>query len=154
MSSSSESFNFELVHSAADELSLRLDPLLEGSETFESLEEKLPITERVNLNLSLAYSLASVFYSALACSGTAPSSHPIMDDLGKIKGRIDRFRQLKGSQKQDEAKRELTVNQAAAVRIISHELALPSTDNSATKRKQPSDNNNKQVGTESKKKKR
>lgn len=125
MASSSSDDVFNTVFLVSEEVTNSMAPLLSSTEGFEAIDDKLPVTEKVNLRLSLAYTLASVFYSALACRGSAPQEHPVMDDLARLKTRIDRFRKVKATVNSEGKK--ITVDQAAALRIVSHELSLPPT---------------------------
>ena len=118
-----ESFQpaIESLDLLSDQLSLLINN--ERKEDFETLHSKLAVNDSVNLNLSLAYSLSSLFYSSLSLNELSSSQHPIKGEIDKVKARIERFKQLKSKGTEKTATRELTVDQAAALRIVSKELA-------------------------------
>jgi hypothetical protein len=125
MSSSGDpSYAHNALDATLDDVSSKLAPLLEG-DSFESLQQKVVPSDSVNLNLSLAYSLTTIFYATLASQGVPPNDHPVMDDLVKIKSRIERFKKLKSVAEETKG-RELTVDQKAALRMVSFQLARDS----------------------------
>ena len=101
----------------------------------ELMEEQLGIHENINLNIALSYSLASMFYSALATTGEGGQAiHPIRQDLEKIRKRIERFRSLKQQTQDSESsppgngkkrKRPSTcINKEASARVVNKHIKL------------------------------
>ena len=114
---------YDDVNINIEETGDRIEPLLKFE--FDELIEKLTPVDSINLNLSISYTLASLLFSFLTATGQGTIDHPIKGDLEKIKNRIDRFKKIKLEKDKikNPEKRELTIDQAAAVRIISKELA-------------------------------
>ena len=123
-SSPSPSSSFDSTLSAIKELCEHIAPLYNTDHEL-LLNEKLDINDSINLNLSLSYTLASVFYCYLSANGQGTENHPIKDDLHKIRDRIERYKRLKSlNQEKEGSKPELRVDQRAALRIVSKELVV------------------------------
>ena len=95
-SSSPSLVQMESTSHALNEVKEILQPLYIHDYHTLSTEEQLNTQDNINLNISLSYSMASLFYSLLATTGEGgQASHPIRQDLEKIRKRIERFRFLK-----------------------------------------------------------
>ena len=130
-SSSPSLVQMESTSRALNEVKEILQPLYIHDYHTLSTEEQLNTQDNINLNISLSYSMASLFYSLLATTGEGgQASHPIRQDLEKIKKRIERFRFLKqptGENKHpsgDSKKRKTTLNKDATARVMNKHIRL------------------------------
>ena len=117
------SYTFDPTIAATESLNTSLAPLYTTNlEHSFILKEKLCLDDSINLNLSLSYSLASLFFCLLAANGNSRKEHPIRDDIDKIKQRIERYKNLKS--KASLQRPALSLDKEAALRIVSKELSM------------------------------
>jgi len=106
-----------------------LHPLLETSLT--ETAGKLNPTERCKLHVLLAYTISSLFYVYLKAQGVSPKEHPVIAELERIKGYMERINKLE----QKSPIKSMQVDPAAAKRFVKHALASASKEESKKTRK-------------------
>lgn len=104
---------------------------------FDVCKSLSPI-ESAKLNVSLAYAVASLFYTATnATTKPTKKDHTIQADLSRIKQFVGKVNQLEAKAKEDksasseqqpiaapvEKKRKIVINKAASKRIVKHQLS-------------------------------
>mmetsp|Transcript_19933 Transcript_19933/g.20046 ORF Transcript_19933/g.20046 Transcript_19933/m.20046 type:complete len:134 (+) Transcript_19933:103-504(+) len=108
--------SIKTLKDSLDDVGSSVDILL--NKNYESVEEQLSNLESTKLNVALAYSIASLYYSMLKSKGSSIANHPIKSDLSRIKSYVDRINTIEKGVQQ----RKATVNVSAAGRLLKHEL--------------------------------
>lgn len=112
--------------------------LIENSEQGENIDDvcqSLSDVEAAKLNISLAYAVATLFYSSTnATTKPTDGSHPVQKDLSRIKQFVGKLKQIetiakekniipdKSIQQPAEKKRKVVLNKSATARMIQHQL--------------------------------
>lgn len=78
---------------------------------------QLKAIEAVKLDVSMAFSIASLYYVSLCVKGVNTQNHPIKDELNRIKGYVEKISKLEESRK-----RKLELDVPAASRAIQFEI--------------------------------
>jgi exosome complex protein LRP1 len=110
--------NLENLNSSLDEVRLQLDIL--KTRNYGEVTEDLSPIERAKLSTALAFSLSTLFYVSLNAKGVETRSHPVIDDLTRIKGLVGHLSQLE--KKDEHQHKKLRIDKNAANRIITHNL--------------------------------
>ena len=87
--------------------------------SYDTVANSVDNLEAAKLDVTLAYGLASLYYILLNSKGKNSTDHPVKEELGRIKKYVDRIKAIENPQSN---KRKLVVDQAAAARMIQHEL--------------------------------
>ncbi|KAG0265038.1 hypothetical protein BGZ95_003434 [Linnemannia exigua] len=101
------------------ELETMLAPLFATSSALSETVAKLDTEKRCQLELLLAYALNTLAFINLKTNGTAPTSHPVMHELKRIKGYTEKLRQVT----QGAPVNTMEVDKDAAARFIKGALA-------------------------------
>ncbi|KAG0059543.1 hypothetical protein BGZ89_000313 [Linnemannia elongata] len=96
-----------------------LAPLFASTSALSETVAKLDTEKRCQLELLLAYALNTLVFINLKTNGTAPSSHPVMLELKRIKGYTEKLRQVT----QGVPASTMEVDKDAAARFIKGALA-------------------------------
>ncbi|KAG0284526.1 hypothetical protein BGZ96_011109 [Linnemannia gamsii] len=107
-----------LLASLAD-LESMLAPLFATPSALSETVAKLDTEKRCQLELLLAYALNTLAFINLKTNGTAPTSHPVMHELKRIKGYTEKLRQVT----QGASTSTMEVDKDAAARFIKGALA-------------------------------
>lgn len=91
------------------------------STPMEELHKKLAPFEIAKLSIIMAYSINTLFYVYLKTQGISPSSHPVKQELERVKLYIKKLKELAEKQKAPDMK----LNVEAANRFIAHALSAP-----------------------------
>lgn len=89
--------------------------------------DQLPIPAQIELDLFLAFTLNSLYWVNLRIQGIDPMTHPIKDELQRVKAAMLKWQQVKDRDKRP------TVNVEAAKRFVRSGLYDPSIPNKKTK---------------------
>ncbi|KAL1515950.1 hypothetical protein AB1Y20_002564 [Prymnesium parvum] len=81
--------------------------------------------ETARLHLMVAYTVNTLFYMYLKANGVSPADHPVHAELERIKGYIKKLKAVSQAEERRGAaeQRQLTLDQQAAARFVSHALA-------------------------------
>ncbi|KAG0372713.1 hypothetical protein BGX24_012688 [Mortierella sp. AD032] len=101
------------------ELETMLAPLFATSSALSETVAKLDTEKRCQLELLLACALNTLAFINLKTNGTAPTSHPVMHELKRIKGYTEKLRQVT----QGAPVNTMEVDKDAAARFIKGALA-------------------------------
>jgi exosome complex protein LRP1 len=112
----------ESCHSNLHTIEDCMNHLLEDN-CYERCYDQLASIEKAKLDVGIAYGLASLLYITLKSQGMPATSHPIKDDLNRIKKYVEKIKEVE-QQEPPAAKdeRKVTVNPTAAKRVISHQI--------------------------------
>ena len=89
----------------------------------DDLTDKLNSVENAKLNVSLAYTLGSLYFTLLRSKGKLTEKHNIKDELMRIKKHVEKIKAVEQDIKSVEVKGKLIIDSSAAKRIVSHELS-------------------------------
>merc|ERR1719198_368604 len=96
-----------------------LEPLL--AKSLPEVSRQLSPLENAELQVGLAYTVASLYFCHLLTQGVDPSDHPIRQDLDRIQLYFKKVRTTKDEvDAREEAKDRMRVNVEAAKRIVEH----------------------------------
>ncbi|KAJ3629994.1 hypothetical protein Zmor_028540, partial [Zophobas morio] len=98
-----------------------LQPLLKAN--YSELLTKLDAPQRARFDLLLAYTVSSLFWMYLTASGVAPQSHPVKQELERIKEYMGK---LKKAIEEKELKKNFQINVPATQRMLRNALWAPS----------------------------
>lgn len=106
-----------------DELSTTLAPLLPPN-TLTKTALPLPLLEKSKLYVLLAYAIESVLFSTLQASGADARSHPLFQELARLKGYFGKIKDAEEFHKRIEEKEgRARLDVGAAQRFIKHGLS-------------------------------
>jgi hypothetical protein len=91
--------------------------------SIEDLREQLSDVEHAKLNVGLAYCLASLMYVSLRSKGRDISTHPVKDDIARIREYVSKLNEVGKSHSAPTKARTTSVDAAAAKRVVSHQIA-------------------------------
>ncbi|EFA86758.1 hypothetical protein PPL_00563 [Heterostelium album PN500] len=125
-----------------EKIELQLEPFFKYS--MKEHQDELSPVQSAKLNILVAYSLNSLFYSRfyrfsmyLQTQGVSPHSHPVKQELDRIKHYITKLQNIGNTQQQQQEKRmnliiylfkfhrltsKLTIDPEASKRMINHTL--------------------------------
>ncbi|KAL9624216.1 MAG: hypothetical protein Q9160_001463 [Pyrenula sp. 1 TL-2023] len=118
MDSSSLLPQIEALDDSLDDLTEVLSPLL--ATPFEELNNKLPVLERAKVSVLAVYAIESLLFSYLRLNGVAAKDHPVFQELTRVK---QYFEKIKTAETGPLRRENLSLDKAAAGRIIKHALA-------------------------------
>jgi len=96
-----------------------LEPLLALNSA--EVKRKLPPLETAELHVSVAYTVASLYFCHLLTQGTDPGDHPIRQELDRIQKYFKKVRAKSDDlEAQEQSKNRVRVNTEAAKRIVKH----------------------------------
>lgn len=115
----------ETCHDNLHTISHCMSHLLEDN-CYESCYDQLTSIEKAKLDVGVAYSLASLLYMTLKSQGVPATSHPIKDDLNRIKKYVEKIKEMEQQSTAGSAdatsERKVVVNSTAAKRVVSHQI--------------------------------
>ncbi|CAD8081946.1 unnamed protein product [Paramecium sonneborni] len=85
----------------------------------DEITEGMTNKEQIELNLNLAYTLSSIYYSYLKLNQVETSTHPIMNELTRIQ---EAFQKYMPSQVKQSDQKQMTLNKEAAKRLVQPNL--------------------------------
>ncbi|KAI7652684.1 hypothetical protein KC318_g14757 [Hortaea werneckii] len=100
-----------------DDLEAALEPLLKTA--ISASTSKLPLLDKAKLYVLATYAIESILFSALRLNGVDAKSHPVFQDLNRVK---EYFEKIKAAETTG-TKRSTQVDKDAAGRFIKHGLA-------------------------------
>ena len=92
---------------------------------WKELCANLPPLEVARVHLMVAYTVNTLFYMYLKTQGVAAASHPVRDELERVKAYIRKVKEVSqaNDQRTEDEQRQVTLNAAAAQRFITHALS-------------------------------
>ena len=92
---------------------------------WKELCANLPPLEVARVHLMVAYTVNTLFYMYLKTQGVAAASHPVRDELERVKAYIRKVKEVSqaNDQRTEDEQRQVTLNAAAAQRFITHSLS-------------------------------
>lgn len=100
-----------------DDLEEALQPILRAA--LSATASKLPLLDKAKLYVLATYAIESILFSALRLNGTDAKSHPVFQELSRVK---EYFGKIKTAETAGQ-KRSTVVDKEAAGRFIKHGLA-------------------------------
>ncbi|KAM0789040.1 hypothetical protein ACM66B_003105 [Microbotryomycetes sp. NB124-2] len=112
-SDSDETFQtLDELSTSLTSLESALEPLLATS--FEELSSSLEPLQKARLDVMTSYMVHDLIWVYLRTAGLDPNTHPVMLELGRMKGYFDKFKHAE----QPPAKRGYSLDKEAAARFI------------------------------------
>lgn len=101
-----------------DDLEASLRPILTSSVAKAS--SKLPLLDKAKMHVLMSYTIESIIFSSLRLSNVDAKSHPVFTELARVRQYFDKLKEAEAGP----SKREnMSLDKAAAGRIIRHALA-------------------------------
>ncbi|KAK9767712.1 hypothetical protein K7432_002278 [Basidiobolus ranarum] len=114
------------LEASLSKIQAHLEPLL--SSPLNETIGKLPVMDRCKLEVMVAYAINTLFWIYLKTQGVPPSDHPVMKELERIRGYIQKIKETEGTHKPT-----MSVDKEAAARFIKNALADSETTEVAKK---------------------
>ncbi|EER18603.1 conserved hypothetical protein [Perkinsus marinus ATCC 50983] len=105
--------NFEAQLSSLED---HLKPLMDTD--YEELMSKMTPLEQSELNVSLAFTTASLYWMFLKTQGTDVKTHKIKDEIDRVKSYMARIKKASEQEDAKTRKRDVVLNKDAAARIV------------------------------------
>ncbi|EER07276.1 conserved hypothetical protein [Perkinsus marinus ATCC 50983] len=105
--------NFEAQLSSLED---HLKPLMDTD--YEELMSKMTPLEQSELNVSLAFTTASLYWMFLKTQGTDVKTHKIKDEIERVKSYMARLKKASEQEDAKTRKRDVVLNKDAAERIV------------------------------------
>ncbi|ORX89180.1 exosome-associated factor Rrp47/DNA strand repair C1D [Basidiobolus meristosporus CBS 931.73] len=85
------------LEASLSKIQAHLDPLL--SAPLNETIGKLPVMDRCKLEVMVAYAINTLFWIYLKTQGVPPNDHPVMKELERIRGYIQKIKETEGTHK-------------------------------------------------------
>ncbi len=118
------------INTNLESVDVNLEPLFQFNNINE-ISEKLNILSSASLNVSIVYTLLSLYYSKLKLENRLVANHPILGELENIKKYFEKINNIK--KRNEASKPAILLNKEATTRLLSQALA----DDSLEIKKQP-----------------